>query len=129
MLGGVPFGWRGEKPGFGSFWEFSQVLVRPGSFPALFWEVVEALLERSVALCWSPVAACAVSAGFEIPLSMLLEMGTPGTHEPPAPAQKLHNSLLPLSPSLWPWLLHTSESSAQPVPGALYLEPAQGLVQ
>lgn len=107
------------------------MLVCPGSFPALYWEIVEALLERLVGLCWSPGAACAVSAGFEkIPLSMLLEMGTQGTHEPPAPAQgRSRNSLLALSPSLWPWLLHASESSAQPVPGALYLEPARGLVQ
>lgn len=68
-----------------------------------------------------PVAAHAVGAGFEkIPLSM----GTPGTHRPPAPAQgRSHNSLLPLSPSLW--LLQPSRSFAQPVPGPLYLEPAQ----
>lgn len=96
--------------------------------PGRLWR---ALLERPVGLHWSPVAPRAVGAGFEkIPLSMLLEMGTPGTHEPPALAQGWsHNSLLPLSPSLRPWLLHASKSFAQAVPGALYLEPARGLVQ
>lgn len=64
------------------------MLLCPGSFPALYWEAVEALLERLVGLCWSPVAAHAVGAGFgKIPLSMLLEMDTSGIHEPPAPAQ------------------------------------------
>lgn len=71
MLGGVPFGQRGEKPGFGSFWEVSWVLVCPGSFPALYWEAMEVLLERLVGWCWSPVAAHAVGAGCESHTSQL----------------------------------------------------------
>lgn len=69
MLSGVPFGQRGEKPGFGSFWEVSWVLEAVVCALDLsqlctgrLWR---ALLERLVGLCWSPVAPHAVDAGFE----------------------------------------------------------------
>jgi len=38
--------------------------LSPGGFPAPHWEAVRALLERLVGLCWSPVAAHAVDAGY-----------------------------------------------------------------